>query len=87
MKPLKFGLRIWFTIASLFSFLAGWVFFAHSNKPAPLPINQPSLSAPAPSSSTIGIFDDRRSGNRLPSFNIQQQSVPSFTPRLRTGGS
>ncbi len=86
MKIFKFGIRVWFTIASLLSFLIGWIFFAHSNKPAPLQINQPSVSTQAPSISTRSIFDDRGSG-RLPSFSIQQQSAPTFRPRLRTGGS
>ncbi len=86
MKIFKYGLRIWFAIASVFSFLVGWVFFAHSNKPAPLQIAQPTLSAPAPQISTLNFFDDRRSG--LPSFSTStQSSVPSFRPRLRSGGS
>ena len=84
MKIIKFGLRIWFTIASLFSFLVGWVFFAHSNKPAPLQVSQPAVSAPAPSFTTR-TFDDRRSRG-LSTFSTQQQA-PTFRPRLRTGGS
>jgi len=36
MKPLKLGLRVWFTITSLVSFLAGWMLLSHAGKPAPL---------------------------------------------------
>ena len=36
MKPLKLGLRVWFTITSLISFLAGWMLLSHAGKPAPL---------------------------------------------------
>ncbi len=84
MKIFKFGLRIWFTIASLFSFLVGWIFFAHSQKPAPLQVTQPAVSAPLPSFTTR-TFDDRRSGG-FPTFSTRQQA-PTFSPRLRTGGS
>jgi len=36
MKPLKLGLRVWFTITSLVSFLAGWMLLSHAGKPTPL---------------------------------------------------
>ncbi len=85
MKIFKYGLRIWFTVASLFSFLVGWVFFAHANKPAPLQVSQPALSAPAPQISTRTFFDDRSSN--LPTFSTRQQTAPTFRSRLRTGGS
>jgi hypothetical protein len=33
-RLLKIVLRLWFAFVSLFSFMAGWVLFAHSGKPA-----------------------------------------------------
>ncbi len=33
MKLLRFGLRIWITLASIASFLVGWIVLAHSPKP------------------------------------------------------
>ena len=36
MKLIKFGIRTWITIASAFSFLAGWAMLVHAPKPAQL---------------------------------------------------
>jgi hypothetical protein len=36
MKPLKSFLNVLFAIASVFSFLSGWVMFSRAGKPAPL---------------------------------------------------
>ena len=84
MKIIKKGMRVWITVASMFSFVAGWVFFAHSNKPAPLQINTPSQSAPA-SSSSIQSFNSNTSSNGFSIFSQRQSNF--FQPRLRTGGS
>ena len=78
MKGFKLGLRIWISAASVFSFLVGWILFAHSNKPAPLFQNQPAQNAPLLS------FNNSQAG--LSSFSLQQQS-PFRQPRLRTRGS
>lgn len=42
MKSLKFGLRIWFLVTSVFSFLGGWIVFSHAPKPAPLIPTKPT---------------------------------------------
>jgi hypothetical protein len=85
MKKIKFGLRIWLAIVSIFSFLAGWILFAHSNKPASILQNQPAQIDPFPA-----VLPS------LPSLNNpfsqlqsrpQVRQAPSFLPRLRTGGS
>ena len=34
MKIIKFGLRFWITLGSVFSFLLGWAILGHSLKPA-----------------------------------------------------
>ncbi len=84
MKFVKKSLRAWITIASVFSFLGGWIIFSHSNKPAPLQIAQPVISAPS-SSSSSQTFSRNTQSSGFP-FSSQLQSR-SFSPRLRTGGS
>jgi hypothetical protein len=84
MKILKKSMRLWITIASLFSFLAGWALFSHSNKPAPLQVNQPAITVPVSNQPT-----QYRNYNTQPSwfpFSGLNQS-PYSQPRLRTGGS
>ena len=80
MKILKSGLRFWITIASVFSFVGGWIMLAHSPKPATLfPQVAPTLEPLPP------LFSD--------SSNVQSQSFFGFqqsrqrNPVFRTGGS
>ena len=84
MKIIKKGMRVWLTAASLFSFLVGWIFFAHANKPASLQVSQPTVSAPA-QNQTVRSFNNNSQTGSFP-FSFQSQSQ-SFSPRLRTGGS
>ena len=84
MKILKKGMRIWITTASVFSFMAGWIFFAHAGKPAPLPASQPAQSAPVQSQPSRSFNNSSQTGVFPFSFQSQPQS---FVPRLRTGGS
>jgi hypothetical protein len=84
MKIVKKSLRLWITVASVFSFLGGWILFSHSNKPAPLQINQPVISAPS-SNTTVQQFNRNSQSSGFP-FSSRQGSS-SFSPRLRTGGS
>jgi hypothetical protein len=90
MKLVKKSLRVWLTIASVFTFLVGWVILAHSNKPAPLQIGQPAISSPAsnlPSTgNTNNSFSQNSSSGGFFPFTSQLQSR-SFSPRMRTGGS
>jgi hypothetical protein len=84
MKIFKRGMRVWITIASLFSFLAGWILLAHSNKPAPLQVAQPTILSPASSSPFQSSNPSFNSGG----FSFPVQSQPTFNrPILRTGGS
>jgi hypothetical protein len=48
MKLFKLGLRLWMTLVSVFSFLLGWIFLAHAQKPA-----QPKSSSPAGSATPL----------------------------------
>jgi hypothetical protein len=84
MKIFKRGMRVWITIASLFSFLGGWILLAHSGKPAPLPVAQPSLSSPASNPA----FQSSNPGLQSGGFSFPVQNQPTFNrPILRTGGS
>ena len=84
MKILKTGMRLWITAISLFSFLIGWVFFAHSGKPAPLQFNQPAQTVIASNQTQLFFGRNSQSGG-LP-FSGQNQA-PFSRRRLRTGGS
>ncbi len=84
MKTYKLGMRLWITIAALFSFLGGWILLAHANKPAPLQYSQPAISAPASNAP----FQSINSGSQFGGFSFPSQSQPIFNrPILRTGGS
>jgi hypothetical protein len=84
MKIVKKSMRLWITIASVFSFLAGWVLFSHANKPAPLQISQPAITTSASNPSLRSVNRNTSAGGFL--FPQQSQSIIS-RPRLRTGGS
>ena len=45
MKPFKKSLRYWIAIASVLSFLGGWIILAHSPKPVQ-PTNSPTMISP-----------------------------------------
>ncbi len=89
MKIIKKGLRVWLTIASVFTFLGGWIILSHSNKPAPLQISQPAITAPSSNNNTFSQFSSN-SNSGISSFNSlfsSQNNFQSFSPRIRTGGS
>jgi hypothetical protein len=84
MKIFRKALRYWIAIASVLSFLGGWVILAHSPKPVPLATVQ---SAALP---TIQAFDSNVNNNGLGFFSNNSQSAPrqgSGVPLLRTRGS
>jgi hypothetical protein len=96
MKILKLGLRFWISIASMMSFLVGWVMLAHAPKPsqnsqtAGNVVTQLPTLEPLPSLSN----DNRSNIQNQPFFNDQQSffnSQPRNTFRSRpffsTGGS
>jgi hypothetical protein len=87
MKPFRKLLRYWIAIASVFSFLGGWVILAHSPKPVqPVTIQQAAL----PDLPPIQAFGGNVNNNG-PSFfsnNAQANPQPGFgMPVLRTRGS
>ena len=75
MKPLKLGLRVWFTITSLVSFLAGWMLLSHAGKPAPL--------FPSGSSAGAGTTDTNNATVTVPTL----APVPSLNDLLTSGSS
>ena len=80
MKYWKNIIRVWFTLASLASFLVGWSVLAHAPKPNQFnPADMPPLPKldPVPS-----LNDVMLSGQ---SFNLVQPSRRAFG--LRSGGS
>jgi len=85
---LKFILRIWITLTSISSFVAGWILLAHSPKPVQNTqtagaSNQTSLEPLAPLS---GLSES--DGNQSPLFfSPQPQFRMSSSPFFRTGGS
>jgi hypothetical protein len=84
MKIVKKSMRIWMTIAAVFSFLGGWVLFSHSPKPAPLKVSQPAISTPASNPTFLVPNNNSQSGGF---FSPQQNPTFNSSPRLRTGGS
>jgi hypothetical protein len=102
MKPLKFGLRVWITLTSVLSFLAGWMLFAHAGKPAPLIATQLVPADSSNVSNATNTLNPLPTLQPLPSLNdlttnsaTQLQSLPSFQnnppasffPSFRSRGS
>jgi len=80
MKILKKIIRVWFTLASLASFLVGWVVLAHAPKPNQFdPSSIPSIPKldPVPSLDQVIL-----SGQSESFFSTNQRNVV-----LRSGGS
>jgi len=81
MKLLKFGIRMWITIASVLSFLVGWVMLVHAPTPAQLTVfnstnTLPTLEPLPPLGEDLN--------------NIQSQPLflrPRSRSFFRTGGS
>lgn len=94
-QPLKIGLRIWFAITSILSFLFGWILFSHSGKPAALFSSQPAVSQPANYQTNnlppVPSIDDLTSGSASSSLQplpaLPQTTSPNFFPRFSSRGS
>lgn len=85
MKIVKFGLRFWITLGSVFSFMFGWAIFGHSLKPAQ-PVSQ---TASLPTLEPLPPLDLTGSD---PGISFQHSQPSSFAqsffrPRFMTGGS
>ncbi len=97
MRLMKFVLRFWIALTSVFSFLVGWALLAHSPKPVQAKtLTAPSSAivvtplptlAPLPSLEFSGTTG---SSILMPQINIQQsQPAPVFSqaPLFSSGGS
>ena len=89
MKLFRFALHSWITLASLLSFLLGWVALAHAPKPL-----QPQQASSFTSQSvpTLAPLQDLQFGNDGTNNafqNFQSFQAPSSAPApiFRTGGS
>ncbi len=95
MKGYSTIFRIWIAVVSIFSFLAGWILFAHSNKPASiLPNssnnNQASQSsqsgsggqfAPIPTLPPLNSFNNNNSNNSGFGFFGGSQTTQNSAPQ------
>lgn len=92
MKLFRFALNIWITIASVLSFLLGWVALAHSPKPVQQRSQVPiSSAAPLPTLTPLQFGSDN-SGSGFQNFQLQApppttnfNSAPA--PVFQSGGS
>jgi hypothetical protein len=89
MRFYRFALNIWITLASLLSFLLGWVILAHAPKPVQ-PVQAAAISVPA--LPTLQPLPDLQfgSGNTFQNFQVPSnnfQSNPAPVTVFRTGGS
>jgi len=84
MKILKFGLRAWLTMASVLSFVGGWILLAHSPKPITVKSDGTMAVSTLEPLSPLGDFS-------VSNDSIQNQSLLSIQPRprsfFRTSGS
>jgi hypothetical protein len=84
MKIWKTVIRIWFTLASLASFLVGWSVLAHAPKPNQFNLSDvPSMPKLDPVPSLNEVMLSGQSNDFIqPSQNFNQQALV-----LRSGGS
>lgn len=87
MKFIKLGIRFWFTVGSMFSFVAGWVMLAHAPKPWQAPSSQSQDTVSVPTLEPLPPLSSFDKATQNQAFSFQSQSQPIFRPRLRTGGS
>jgi hypothetical protein len=89
MKILKFGLRLWITIASLFSFLVGWIMLSHSPKPSQASALTGALANPLPTLEPLPPLSGQDGGSVQNQQSFFNQPQPSFRsrPSFSTGGS
>lgn len=101
MKTIKNSLRIWITAGSLVGFIGGWMFLAHSPKPAQSTISQsltdgsnqtqvelqplPTLAPLPPMGAPV--VNSGQNFQLSPSVPQNAGTFGSFRPRFRTSGS
>jgi len=83
MKLLKFGIRTWITIASVASFVVGWIMLVHA--PKPYQPTQQAANLTLPTLEPLPSLFDSGFGNN--GSNFQNQPMLSLQPRPRFGSS
>jgi hypothetical protein len=91
MKLLKLGLHVWLTIASVLSFIGGWILLVHAPKPnqgtslygATTMKAQPTLEPLPP----LNLGGDNNNSQNQSFFNVQPNFQARSRPAFRTGGS
>jgi len=86
MKLLKFGLRFWIALTSVFSFMVGWVMIAHSPKPVQSSTASSSVSAP-PTLTPLQPLNFNSNNSQSSPFIVQSPSNIAQAPIFKTGGS
>jgi hypothetical protein len=89
MRIFRFALHMWITLASVLSFLMGWVALAHAPKPVQY------IQTPAASSQVVQTlvplpdlqFGGDQSSNTFQNFQNFQAPSSAPAPIFRTGGS
>jgi len=85
-KITKSIIHVWVSLASMAAFMFGWAIFAHTEKPAPLIVQQPpSMQLEVPSLEPIPSIDELVQSSSQ-SMQIFQKPASSL-PRLRARGS
>lgn len=89
MKIFRFGLNVWITVASVGSFLVGWVALAHAPKPVQH-TQQTTITnaAPLPTLTPLQFGDNGSFLNfQAPSADFSNNFGNAPQPLFRTGGS
>ncbi len=88
MKLLKFGLRFWIALTSVFSFMVGWAMIAHSPKPVqPISASSSVLALPTLTPLQPLDFNSNTNGSQSSPLVVQSPSRFAQAPIFKTGGS
>ncbi|MGB8215523.1 MAG: hypothetical protein WCE68_18380 [Anaerolineales bacterium] len=83
MKLFRKALRYWIGIASLLTFLGGWVILAHSPKPVQGLAAQPAVALPT--LPPIQAYGSSVNASGIPFFSNIGQAAPQANPQPGSG--
>ena len=91
MKLLKSALRFWITLASVISFVGGWIALAHSPKPVQFNSSSSNNTAFMPALEPLtplsGFDAGGNNSQDQPLVNVQPRTFSRSNPFFTTGGS
>ena len=89
MKVFRFALHMWITLASVLSFLLGWVALAHAPKPVQYTQTSAASSQVVPTLAPLPDlqFGGDQSNSAFQNFQNFQAPSSGPAPIFRTGGS